>query len=106
MAIPCNANASAYNTNASAYNANASVYNTNAIPCNTNAISCNANAIPCNANASAYNVNASINKIVVCCMSTMLAEIRRKIADDQFEFSKHAVDQSSCVGFTYKKLRR
>lgn len=39
-------------------------------------------------------------------MSTMLAEIRRKIADDQFEFSKHAVDQSSCVGFTYKKLRR
>jgi hypothetical protein len=27
-------------------------------------------------------------------MTTLIAEIRRKVADNQFEFSKHAADQS------------
>ncbi|MBW4674569.1 MAG: DUF4258 domain-containing protein [Desmonostoc geniculatum HA4340-LM1] len=38
-------------------------------------------------------------------MSTMLAEIRRKIAEDQFEFSKHAVDQSILRGIRVQELK-
>ncbi|MEH2413879.1 DUF4258 domain-containing protein [Nostoc sp.] len=35
----------------------------------------------------------------------MLAEIRRKIADDQFEFSKHAVDQSILRGIHVQEIK-
>ncbi|MBD2409847.1 hypothetical protein FACHB389_10245 [Nostoc calcicola FACHB-389] len=35
----------------------------------------------------------------------MLAEIRRKIAEDQFEFSKHAVDQSILRGIRVQELK-
>jgi Domain of unknown function (DUF4258) len=33
-------------------------------------------------------------------MTGSLAEIRQKIADDRFEFSKHALDQSISLNFT------
>ncbi|WP_229493401.1 hypothetical protein [Nostoc mirabile] len=51
LAIPCNANASAYNANASAYNANVSAYNANVSAYNANASAYNANAFPCIKNA-------------------------------------------------------
>ncbi|MBD2360740.1 DUF4258 domain-containing protein [Anabaena minutissima FACHB-250] len=35
----------------------------------------------------------------------MLAEIRRKIADDQFEFSKHAVNQSILRGVHVQEIK-
>lgn len=38
-------------------------------------------------------------------MSTLILEIRRKIAQDQFEFSKHAVDQSILRNIRVQEIR-
>lgn len=38
-------------------------------------------------------------------MSTLLEEIRRKIASDRFEFSKHAVDQSILRGIRVQEIK-
>jgi len=38
-------------------------------------------------------------------MSTLILEIRRKIAEDQFEFSKHTVDQSILRNIRLQEIR-
>jgi hypothetical protein len=38
-------------------------------------------------------------------MTTLIAEIRRKVAESQFEFSKHAVDQSILRQIRVQEIR-
>lgn len=38
-------------------------------------------------------------------MTTLIAEIRRKVAENQFEFSKHAVDQSILRQIRVQEIR-
>ncbi|MEH2312459.1 MAG: DUF4258 domain-containing protein [Nostoc sp.] len=50
-------------------------------------------------------INNNLNTADIILLLTMLAEIRRKIADDQFEFSKHALDQSILRGIHVQEIK-
>ncbi|MEH2292967.1 MAG: DUF4258 domain-containing protein [Nostoc sp.] len=52
-----------------------------------------------------HQINDNLNTADIILLLTMLAEIRRKIADDQFEFSKHALDQSILRGIHLQEIK-
>ncbi|WP_292768848.1 DUF4258 domain-containing protein [Nostoc sp. NOS(2021)] len=53
-----------------------------------------------------HQINDNLNTADIILLPPMLAEIRRKIADDQFEFSKHAVDQSILRGIHLQEIKQ